>query len=222
MFKELTKHYGRIFEEELLREINQIGAFKEVKEGQVLIKIGQYVKFMPLLVSGVLKVMREDTNNKELLLYFLQDGHTNSIKWVWGTERKKSRVKVVAETDAQVIMLPAKKMTEWLLKYKSWGTFVLSSYDHRMNELLDMMDSIAFLKMDERLLKHLKERVRITKSTMLYCTHQEIADDLNTPREVVSRLLKKLENMGKVKLQRNQIEILDSKFRSLSHSKRTA
>ena len=215
MFNALTKHYGHIFEDGLLQEINQVGIFKELTENDVLISIGQYVKLMPLLVSGVLKVMREDTDGNELLLYFLQDGHTTSIKWVWGTARKKSKVKVIAETQAQVIMLPVEKMEEWLMKYKSWGTFVLSSYDHRMNELLDMMDSIAFLKMDERLLKHLKELVRITKSTTLYRTHQEIADDLNSPREVVSRLLKKLENMGKVKLQRNQIKILDPKFRLL-------
>lgn len=210
MFEELTKHYGDIFEPELLMEINQIGIFKEFKEGDVIMEIGQYMKYMPILVSGVIKVLREDTDGKELLLYFLQDGDTCAMTLVCGMGESKSEVRAVADTNVKVAMIPIEKMEEWLTKYKSWGGFVLTSYHSRLNELIDAVDSIAFMKMDKRLLKYLKHKMQIDQSNSIYITHQEIADDLNSSREVISRLLKKLESMGKVKLHRNYIQIKEN------------
>ncbi len=208
MFKELTTHYGHIFEEELLAEINKLGVFREFKEGDTLMEIGQYIKSMPLLVSGVIKVLREDKNGNELLLYFLQDGDTCAMTMICCVGQTQSEVRVVAETDTKVIMIPVEKMEEWLSSFKSWRNFVLNTYHTRLNELLDTVDSIAFLKMDERLLKYLKDREKVVKSNIIYRTHQQIAYDLNTSRVVVSRLLKKLENMGKLKLHRNYIKII--------------
>jgi len=208
MFKELTEHYGHIFEEELLKEINEVGVLKDVSEGEKLVEIGQYIKSMPLLVSGVIKVLREDKEGNELLLYFLQDGDTCAMTMVCCVGQKQSEVRVVAETDTKVIMIPIQKMEEWLSSYQSWRNFVLTTYHTRLNELLDTVDSIAFLKMDERLLKYLKDKIRVTDSKTIYSTHKEIAYDLNTSRVVVSRLLKKLENMGKLELHRNYISII--------------
>lgn len=207
MFEELTAHYGHIFEEELLKEINEASTFKDVQEGEKLMEIGQYIKYMPLLVSGVIKVLREDSEGNELLLYFLQDGDMCAMTMVCCIGQKQSEVRVVAETHTKVIMIPIGKMEEWLGKFKSWRNFVLNTYHTRLNELLDTVDSIAFLNMDERLLKYLKDKIRVTNSNTIYSTHQEIAYDLNTSRVVVSRLLKKLENMGKVTLNRNYIQI---------------
>jgi CRP/FNR family transcriptional regulator len=209
MFKELTEHYGHIFEEELLNEINEVGTFKDVSEGEKLMEIGQYIKAMPLLVSGVIKVLREDSDGNELLLYFLQDGDTCAMTMVCCVGQKQSEVRVVAETDTKVVMIPVEKMEEWLSSYQSWRNFVLTTYHTRLNELLDTVDSIAFLKMDERLLKYLKDKIRVTNSKTIYSTHQEIAYDLNTSRVVVSRLMKKLENMGKLKLHRNYFKVIE-------------
>ena len=208
MFKELTEHYGHIFEEELLKEINELGVFKDVSEGEKLVEIGQYIKSMPLLVSGIIKVLREDKDGNEILLYFLHNGDTCAMTMVCCVGQKQSEVRVVAETDTKVIMIPVQKMEEWLATYKSWRKFVLNTYHARLNELLDTVDSIAFLKMDERLHKYLKAKMHVINSNVIYSTHQEIAYDLNTSRVVVSRLLKKLENMGKLKLHRNYIKII--------------
>ncbi len=208
MFKELTELYGHIFEEELLEEINRIGVIREFTDGEKLMDIGQYIKSMPLLVSGVIKVLREDKGGNELLLYFLHDGDTCAMTMVCCVGQIKSEVRVVAETDTKVIMIPVAKMEEWLTAYQSWRNFVLNTYHTRLNELLDTVDSIAFLKMDERLLKYLKDKIKVTNSKVIYGTHQEIAYDLNTSRVVVSRLLKKLENMEKVKLHRNYIKVI--------------
>ncbi len=208
MFKELTTHYGHIFEEELLKEINEVGTFKALSEGEKLMEIGQYIKSMPLLVSGVVKILREDNDGNELLLYFLEDGDTCAMSLVCCMGNTQSEVRAVAETKSKVVMLPVEKMEEWMFRFKSWRNFVLTTYQSRLNELMETLDSIAFLNMDERLLKYMKEKVRVTKKNTIYNTHQEIAYDLNTSRVVISRLLKKLENMGKVKLHRNYVKII--------------
>lgn len=209
MFNELTTHYGHIFEDGLLQEINKIGVFKEFSEGEKLIEINQYIKTMPLLVSGVIKILREDANGNELLLYFLEDGDTCAMTLICCMGDTQSEVRAIAETDTKVVMLPVRKMEEWMAVYPTWRDFVLKTYHTRLNELMDTIDSIAFMKMDERLLKYLKEKMRVTGSKTISSTHQEIAYDLNTSRVVISRLLKKLENMGKVKLHRNYVKIVE-------------
>ncbi|WP_250433143.1 Crp/Fnr family transcriptional regulator [Hanstruepera flava] len=205
MIQELTQHYSHLFEKELLNEINQVGTFKEISEGYKLIEIGQYVRSMPLLVSGAIKVLREDGDGDELLLYFLEKGETCAMTLTCCLGQTKSEIRAIAETDAKLIMIPIEKMEEWSGKYKSWRNFVFESYHNRLNELLETIDSIAFLKMDERLLKYLNEKARISNDNIIHSTHQEIAYELHTSRVVISRLLKKLENLGKVELHRNHI-----------------
>ena len=209
MIKELTTHYGHIFEEVLLKEINEVGIVKDVPEGGKLIEIGEYIKSMPLLISGVVKILREDDNGDELLLYFLENGDTCAMTLNCCMTQAQSEIRAIAETDTKLIMIPVQKMEEWMAKYQSWRNFVLESYNNRLNELLETLDSIAFLNMDQRLLKYLKDKARVTNSLTINNTHQEIAYELHTSRVVVSRLLKKLENMGKIKLNRNHIQIID-------------
>lgn len=208
MINELKKSYGDIFEDALLEEIVQVGTYKEIPEGFKMMEIGEYVKFMPLLISGVIKVLREDNDGDELLLYYLERGETCSMTMSCCLGQKKSEIRAIAETDAKFIMIPIDKMEEWTAKYKSWRNFVFESYHNRINELLTTLDSIAFYQMDERLLKYLKEKVRVNESTIIKNTHQEIAYDLHTSRVVISRLLKKLEQLGKIELNRNFIKIL--------------
>jgi CRP/FNR family transcriptional regulator len=208
MIQELTDNYSQIFEDELIREISEIGIYKEISAGFNLIEIGDYVRSMPLLISGVVKVLREDQDGDELLLYFLEHGDTCAMTLTCCIGRTKSEIRAIAEKDTRLIMIPVEKMESWLSKYKSWRGYVLQSYQNRFYEMLETIDSIAFLNMDERLLKYLKDKVRVTNDNTIKNTHQEIAYELHTSRVVISRLLKKLEKMGKIKLNRNHIEII--------------
>lgn len=209
MIQELKSSYGRQFEEALINEIAQVGTFKEVQAGQKLMDIGEYIKGMPLLISGVIKVMREDPDGDELLLYYLEQGDTCSMTMSCCIGQTRSEIRAVAETDARLIMIPVRKMEEWIANYRSWRNFVFESYNNRLNELLQTIDSIAFMNMDERLANYLREKMRVNEDDIIRNTHQEIAYDLHSSRVVISRLLKKMEQMGMIELHRNYIKIKD-------------
>ncbi|WP_062052634.1 Crp/Fnr family transcriptional regulator [Aquimarina longa] len=209
MIKELKASYGDLFEAELIKEIVQVGTFKEVPAGFKLMDIGDYIRGMPLLVLGVIKVLREDKEGDELLLYYLEKGETCSMSMTCCMGQTKSEVRAIAETDAKLIMIPIRKMEEWTAKYKSWRNFVFESYHNRLNEMLLTIDSIAFDKMDERLLQYLKEKARVNNNDVIHNTHKEIAYELHSSRVVISRLLKKLENLGIIELHRNYIRIIN-------------
>jgi CRP/FNR family transcriptional regulator len=209
MIDDLQRNYGYLFEDELLQEINKVGTYKDIPQGYKLIEIGDYIKSMPLLISGAIKIMREDDDGDELVLYFIEQGDTCAMTLSCCIGNSKSEIRAVAETDARLIMIPVQKMEEWLGKYKSWQRFILQSYHDRMTELLEAVNSIAFLKMDERLFKHLKDKAMVNHNETIQVTHQELARDLHTSRVVVSRLLKSLENSGKIELHRNNIKVLE-------------
>jgi CRP/FNR family transcriptional regulator len=205
----LEDNYGYLFEEELLQEINKVGIFKEISEGTKLIEIGDYIKSMPLLVSGAVKILREDENGDELILYFIERGDTCAMTLSCCMGQKKSEIRAIAETDTTIIMIPVEHMSIWMSKYKSWQNFILQSYNERMSELLEAIDTIAFLKMDERILKYLKDKAMVNHNDEIHVTHQQVANDMHTSRVVVSRILKALENNNKIKINRNRITLLD-------------
>ena len=209
MIQELKARYGRQFEDALINEIEQVGTYREVPAGFKLMEIGDYIKGIPLLLSGAIKILREDDEGDELLLYYLEPGDTCSMTLTCCMGDARSEIRAIAETDAKLIMIPVRKMEEWTAKYRSWRNFVFDSYHNRLNELFSTLDSIAFRNLDERLVQYLKEKARITNNKNLYNTHQEIAYELHTSRVVISRLLKKLELMGKISLHRNHIEIMN-------------
>ena len=209
MVLELKNNYGHLFEDALINEILEVGTFKEVPEGFKLMEIGSYIRSMPLLVSGAIKVLREDHNGDELLLYYLEKGETCSMTMTCCMGQTKSEIRAIAETDTKLIMIPVQKMDLWSSKYKSWRNFVFESYHNRLNEMLNTVDNIAFHNMDERLLNYLKEKARINKDNTIHNTHQEIAYELHSSRVVISRLLKKLENRGSIELHRNYIKIIN-------------
>lgn len=204
----LKENFTHLFEDALIAEINEVGILKKVKEGEKLIEIGDYVRSMPLLVSGVVKILREDDNGDELLLYFLERGDTCAMTLTCCLGQKKSEIRAIAELDTTLIMIPIQKMEEWTGKYKSWRNFVFQSYHARLTEMLATIDSIAFFNMDERLVKYLQNKQKVTNDSVINSTHQEIAYELHTSRVVVSRLLKKLESLGKIELFRNSIKIV--------------
>ena len=204
----IKENYSTIFEDKLLEEIAQLAKIHDFKEGDVLIDFGDYIKNMPLLLKGAIKILREDFDEGELLLYFIEKGDTCAMTMACCLGDTKSEIKAVAETDVELIMIPVYKMEEWLGKYKSWRNFVFNSYNNRLKEMLTAIDNLAFMNMDERLLNYLFEKAKINKTNHIQNTHQEIAYDLHTSRVVISRLLKALENENRIKLHRASIEIL--------------
>ena len=209
MIQELKQNYGQLFEDDLLNEIAQVGTYKEVPAGFKLMEIGSYIKGMPLLISGAIKILRDDKEGDELLLYYLEKGDTCSMTMSCCLGQTKSEIRAIAETDTKLIMVPVQKMELWTSKYKSWRNFVFESYHTRLNEMLHTIDTIAFNNMDQRLLDYLRETSRVNKDNSIRNTHQEIAGELHSSRVVISRLLKKLEKLGKIELHRNYIEIID-------------
>jgi CRP/FNR family transcriptional regulator len=204
----LQQTYGHLFEENLINDIVASSTLRDFNEGDVLIDFGDFIKKMPLLISGAIKILREDFDEGELLLYFLEKGDTCAMTMACCLGETKSEIRAVAETKGQVIMIPVEKMEEWLGKYKSWRNYVFNSYNNRLKEMLTAIDNLAFMNMNERLLNYLFEKAKVNKSREVLNTHQEIAYDLHTSRVVISRLLKALEREGRIKLHRATIEIL--------------
>ena len=209
MASKLELSFGYLFEEDLIKEIAEVGIPKTFSAEATIMEKGEYIKSMPLLLSGAIKILREDDKGEELVLYYLEKGDTCAMTLSCCMGQTKSKIRAIAETEVELIMLPKEKMNDWLTKYTSWQSFILQSYHNRVEELLSAIDTIAFLKMDERLFKYLKDKAMVTHNDHLTVTHKEISEDLHTSRVVVSRLLKKLENDGKIKLFRNSIHVLE-------------
>jgi len=204
----LSQAYGYIFEEALIDEIVKVATYKEFKSEDYLIEIGDYIKTMPLLIEGAIKILREDENGDELLLYFLERGDTCAMTLTCCMGQSKSRIRAIAETNGALVMIPVEKMEEWLTKFKTWRNFVFDSYNIRLMEMLEAIDTLAFMNLDERLYKYLTDKAKVIGDTEIQTTHQVIAYEMHTSRVVISRLLKALELHGKIKLHRNKIEIL--------------
>ncbi|MBT7655166.1 MAG: Crp/Fnr family transcriptional regulator [Flavobacteriales bacterium] len=208
MVQEIQSLYGHILEKELLEEISRVATFAEVASEQELIQPGQYIKTMPLLLEGSIKILRPDAQGQHLLLYHLEQGETCAMTLNCCMGHTKSEILAVTETPVKLLRIPVQKMEEWLGNYRSWRNFVLNSYHRRMMELLESVDLIAFSNMEERLLSYLDEKQKLLKQATFKITHQQIADDLHSSRVVISRILKKLENRGTLKLHRNAIQLL--------------
>jgi CRP/FNR family transcriptional regulator len=197
-----------LFEPDLIKEMHQFGEIKYYKEGDVIMNYGKYIRMMPLIIKGTIKVLRMDENGKEILLYYLSSNESCSMAYSCCVEAKKSEVKAIAEDDVELLAIPHIKLEEWLCKYPSWKNYIMRSFNDRFLELLKSIESIAFHKLDERLIAYLKEKQRLSGSSVIKTSHYLIADELATSRVVISRLLKQLENDGKVLLYRTEIKLL--------------
>ena len=205
--KKIEATYPYQFEDELLDEINELGSLIEFKANDVMIDLNQFIKGMPILLKGAIKIMREDFDEGELLLYFLEKGDTCAMTMACCLGDRQSKIRAIAETDGELVMIPITKMDEWLAKYASWRRFIFDSYNNRMEEMLVAIDNLAFNDMNQRLKKYLLDVASINKGKVIVKTHQEIAYELNTSRVVISRLLKALEKEGFLQLNRNEITI---------------
>lgn len=205
----MIEAFEGIFEVELLEEIKMYGKLVIFEEGDIIIDIGQRVAHMPLLIEGAIKILREDELGEELLLYYLERGDTCAMSMNCCIGNTKSEIRATAETDGKLLLVPVQKMEEWMGRYASWRRFVLESYNVRLYEMLEAIDNLAFMNLEERILKYLKEKVKILHTPEVKSTHQEIATEMHTSRVVVSRLLKALERKQKIKLHRNKIEVVE-------------
>lgn len=196
------------YEPELQKEIELVGKIFNAKVGDVIIEIGQYVKFIPILLKGSIKIIRENEDGSDLFMYYINKGDTCSMSLTCCMQNRISGIRAEVEEDVKYIAIPVKHIESWIQKYPSWRTFIFRSYQIRFDEMLMTIDSLAFKKMDERLLEYITTKSENTDSKKLNITHQQIATDLNASREAVSRLLKKMEIDKVVKLGRNKLEIL--------------
>jgi len=206
--KELLQPFSYLFDDEILQNISEVSKLIEFQKHDIIIDIGQELNFVPLLIMGNIKVLREDSNGDELLLYVLESGDTCAMSLTCCMSRSSSKIRAIADTDVKVIMIPIAQMRQWFNTNESWRNFILQSYQIRFDEMLETIDTLAFMKMDQRLFKYLTDKVKLASSTRLEITHLEIAEDLHTSRVVISRLLKQLEKENKIKLARNSITVL--------------
>lgn len=207
--KEILKQYKYVFDEFIIDNISAYGTLKQFKTDDIIVDIGQELTHIPLLLHGNIKISREDIKGHELLIYTLETGDTCAMSFTCCMAKSKSKIRAVAAKDSTVIMIPNEKMSEWFHTNESWRNFILQSYQVRFNEMLETIDSLAFMKMDQRLFKYLNDHVKLNGSNTIVKTHNDIAEDLNTSRVVISRLLKQLEHEKKIKLSRNKIEVLE-------------
>lgn len=197
------------FEPKLKEAIESNSEVRYFKAGEQLMRTGQYFKSTMLIFEGLIKVYREDDQGNEFFMYYLQPGQACALSMVCATKQETSQIMAKAVKDTGVIAIPLHYMDQWMTQYKSWYHFVLETYRSRFEELLLTIDQITFRALDERLVFYLKRHQNTLNTNKIEISHQEIADELNSSREVVSRLLKKMEQLGKVKLHRNEIEIID-------------
>jgi CRP/FNR family transcriptional regulator len=193
------------WEDGLYEEVLESAQYQSASAGTTLLRPGQNIRSAILVVSGTVKLYREDPNDGEFFMYYLEPGEACAVTLVCDFHQETSQVLAKAVTDIAYLSIPLSKVDEWLRRYKSWHYFVIRTYRARYEELLQTIHSIAFTKMDERLEQYLKRQVERWGSN-LKLTHQEIAADLNTSREVISRLLKKMEHDGLIILHRQSIE----------------
>ncbi|WP_162055906.1 Crp/Fnr family transcriptional regulator [Pontibacter pamirensis] len=191
----------------LLEEIEKNGKIQEFEPGQAIIEPGQYIKMVPIILEGSVKVMRTDEEGHELLLYYIEGGDTCAVSLTCCSTSSPSDIKAVAEERTRVLGVPVRKHEEWTNEFRQWKDFVAMTYQKRFQEMLRAIDDVAFRKMDERLLRYLVVKSKQLNTLELSVTHQEIANELGTSREVISRLLKQLENRKLVELERNKIYV---------------
>jgi CRP/FNR family transcriptional regulator len=204
----LDKNFPSLLDTELIEGLKQNAEYRQVAEGDLLMDIGSVIKFIPMIISGSIKVMREDEDGNELLLYYVRPSETCAMSLTCCMAFKRSEIRAIAQEPVEMLAVPVDFMDEWM-KYRDWRSYVMNTYRMRFEELLDALDSIAFHKMDERVLKYLEEKANSLNTEEIQMSHQEIAVDLNSSREVISRILKQMERKKLLKLGRNKILLLN-------------
>jgi|LNFM01.2.fsa_nt_gb CRP/FNR family transcriptional regulator, anaerobic regulatory protein len=197
-----------LFQSLLKDEVSTYGQLKKFTAGSVIQQEDSYIKAIPLVLNGSLKVMRTDVDGHEILLYYITPGESCIMSFLGGIHNETSKVKAIVEEDAEILFIPVEKASEWVKKFPEWSDFIFRLYHKRFEELLTAVNAIAFQKLDTRLLQLLKQKSELYQSKEIKVTHQQLADELGTAREAVSRVMKQMENEGLVQLSRNKITLL--------------
>lgn len=200
-----TKRYS-FLEPELQKEILEIGVLKTFEANETIIREGQFISTFPIVLHGLIRVSRTNADGNELLLYYLQENEVCAMSLTCCMAQQTSNINAVVEEESELILLPVELLDTWTTKYPSWKQFVMQSFQLRFREMIDTLDAVAFMKLDERLVKYFVDRHKKSGASTFSGTHQDLALQLNSSREVISRLLKKLEKDGKIELSRNFID----------------
>lgn len=208
MLELLTEAYGPVLNGKLLQEIAESGNFRTAEKGEIVMDIGDTIQGLPMLLQGAVKVLRVDGNGDEMLLYFLESGDSCAMTLGSFFGSSKSSIRAVAEQDSKMVIVPLEQVHHWMGEYADFRLLVFESFNTRLKELIESMDSLAFMDLHGRVAKYLTDRVKVNGSTTLDTTHAEIAADLHSSRVVVSRILKQLEREGILELHRNRIEVI--------------
>jgi CRP/FNR family transcriptional regulator len=207
---EILKNFLPSFEPALLEEISEIGEIRHFSEGTVFMRTGQYFKSTMIILSGLVKIYREDEEGNEFFMYYLEPGKACALSFICSRKQEVSELTAKADKETEVIAIPLEAMERWTTQYKSWNEFALMNYRERFEELLLTIDQVAFRNMDERLIFYLKKHQQQHNTNLINLTHQQIATELNSSREVITRLLKKLADKNMIRLHRQNIELLPS------------
>lgn len=195
----------------LREKLFKLSTLKTLKKGDVLISENSYIRSIPIVISGSLQVLRSDEEGKEILMYYIKGGESCIMSFLGGLHNEKSKLKAVAEETTEVLFLPIERVRELIREYPQWLEYIFKLYHKRFEELLELVNAIAFKKVDERLLDLLHKKYTLTGNKVIEVTHEQLANELATARVVISRLLKQLEDKGLVELGRNKINLLDVK-----------
>lgn len=193
---------------EIREKLSAYGVAKTFSEGDVILNENAYIKSIPIVTRGSIRVMRTEEDGREILLYYIKAGESCIMSFLGGMHHDTSKVKAIAEEETEILFIPVDKVNSLIKEYPEWLDYIFRLYHKRFEELLEVVNAVAFKKMDERLLNFIKRKCELTKSHTLYVTHEQLANELGTARVVVSRLLKQMEAEGLVTLGRNKISLL--------------
>ena len=196
--------FPALLEQEL--EANSIR--KTLPADTILLQENTYIRSIPIVLSGSIRVMRQDDEGREILLYYIKPGESCIMSFLAGIHEDTSKVRAVVEEEAEVLFVPVAKASEWIRQFPEWTDFIFKLYHQRFEELLSVVNAIAFQQLDQRIMELLKKKVQIYQSSQIAITHQQLAEELGTTREVISRLLKQMEKKAMIRLSRNKITVL--------------
>jgi CRP/FNR family transcriptional regulator len=193
---------------EVRQKLSSYGFVKKFSEGDIILNENAYIRAIPIVLSGCIGVMRTDDDGREILLYYINAGESCIMSFLGGIHNDTSKVKAIAEEDTEIIFIPIDKVNLLIKENPEWLDYIFRLYHKRFEELLEVVNGVAFKKMDERLLNFIKKRCELAKTNTLQITHEHLANELGTARVVVSRLLKQMEDKGLLKLGRNKISLV--------------
>ena len=205
----LKDKFQYVFEAELIEKMASVARLRKFDEDHIIMDIGDNITFMPILISGTIKILREDEEGREFLLYYLEIGDTCAMTLNCCVSRHQSKIRAITEEPTTLLFMPVEKLDEWMVEYRSWRNFILESFNNRLMEAIDAIDSLAFFNMEDRLYKYLRNKAMVMGTPKIKTTHYQIANDLNSSRVVISRLAKKLTEEGKINVYRNFIEVTE-------------